>query len=80
LETENKINISIQYLQIDFANSLDTKPHFYYNKNGRELLDETDMSVSEIADSLGFSNVDTMIKGFKKYAGITPGKYRKWDT
>lgn len=46
----------------------------------RELLDETDMSVSEIADSLGFSNVDTMIKGFKKYAGITPGKYRKLDT
>ena len=46
----------------------------------RELFDETDMSVSEIADSLGFSNVDTMIKGFKKYAGITPGKYRKWDT
>lgn len=24
----------MEYGQIDFANSLDTKPHFYYNKNG----------------------------------------------
>lgn len=83
-DVASHVFISTKQLQRIFEKELHKTPSQflleYKMSRVRELLDETDMSVSEIADSLGFSNVDTMIKGFKKYAGITPGKYRKWDT
>jgi AraC-like DNA-binding protein len=36
----------------------------------------TDMSVTEIAYSSGFSDLSYFIKTFKKIKGISPGKYR----
>lgn len=40
-------------------------------------LRSTDLSVTEIAFSSGFSDVSYFIKMFKKAMGISPGKYRK---
>lgn len=42
-----------------------------------KLLNETDMSVSEIAYSCGFQSASYFIVVFKKAQGISPQKYRK---
>ena len=43
----------------------------------QRLLVETDMSVKEIAEAVGFSCVRTFDRAFIKIAGISPSKYRK---
>lgn len=43
------------------------------------LLNET-LKVYEIAELVGYSNVDYFHKKFKKYVGISPEKFRKSDT
>jgi YesN/AraC family two-component response regulator len=45
-------------------------------KKAKELLATTDMNVNEIAAGVGMS-VQSFIRNFKKYEGITPGKYRE---
>lgn len=44
----------------------------------KNLLEETDMTVNEISDELGFSEAGYFIKTFKKYEGVTPFLYRKY--
>lgn len=44
----------------------------------KELLEESDMSVSQVSDELGFNEPGYFIKIFKKYEGITPSVYRKY--
>lgn len=44
----------------------------------KELLEESDMSVSQISDELGFNEPGYFIKIFKKYEGVTPSVYRKY--
>lgn len=39
------------------------------------LLKEKQLTVNEIASKVGFSNSGTFIRAFKRYEGITPGKY-----
>lgn len=41
-----------------------------------ELIENTDMTVSEIADASGFFDVAHFSSYFKKHFGITPSKYR----
>ncbi len=41
------------------------------------LLSETDMSVSEIAQTVGFYEAKTFCRVFRSFFGITPGEYRK---
>lgn len=43
----------------------------------QELLDGTDATVAEVSTAVGFTNVLTMSRAFKRYAGITPTEYRK---
>lgn len=47
-------------------------------KWAKELLEESDMSVSQISDELGFNEAGYFIKIFKKYEGITPSVYKKY--
>ena len=42
-----------------------------------ELLEKTDMSVSDIMQSVGYSDGKSFYRLFKKYKGVTPGSYRK---
>lgn len=44
----------------------------------KELLEESDMSVSQVSDELGFNEPGYFIKIFKKYEGVTPSVYRKY--
>ena len=42
----------------------------------RELLSETQLSISTISAELGYSARDKLEKVFKKYFGMTPARYR----
>ncbi len=46
-------------------------------EKAKERLRKTDMSINEIASSLGFENVFYFSTSFKKSAGISPSEYRK---
>ena len=56
-----------------------TTPIRYINRirlrKAKELLVNTDTSVSEIADLVGFSDYKYFIKVFKKYVGCSPVKF-----
>ncbi len=41
------------------------------------LLSETDKSITEIFEEIGFNNRNTFIRAFKKSTGLTPSEYRK---
>ena len=44
---------------------------------GKELLTETDKSINQIAEAVGFNSSASLIRAFKKSENITPGEYRK---
>lgn len=46
-------------------------------ENARKLLLEHDYKVYEIAQRVGYTNVDYFHKKFKKYTGMSPAEYRK---
>lgn len=43
----------------------------------KELLDATNLSVDKIADQVGFNSSTVFIRVFRKYIGMTPGKYKE---
>lgn len=45
--------------------------------NAKELLRETNLSVAEICNRVGYLDQKHFIATFKKYAGIKPGEFRK---
>lgn len=46
------------------------------NSSKIELLQNPNLSILEIAEQNGFTNQNTYIRLFKKFEGITPGKFR----
>ncbi len=56
-------------------------PNLYLNQyrltKSAELLRETTMSITEIALSTGFSGASYYAETFRKWAGISPGEFRK---
>lgn len=45
--------------------------------HSKELLKENNLKVYEVAEQVGYKNVDYFHKKFKKYVGISPAEYRK---
>lgn len=43
----------------------------------KEMLIESDVSINELVDDIGYCDVSSFIRKFKKHVGITPGTYRK---
>ena len=46
----------------------------------KELLSDPSMKLKDIAELLGMGNVQSFIRTFKKYEGMTPGQYRENGT
>lgn len=46
-------------------------------EKAKEWLSTTGYNVNQISDKLGYQNVESFIKTFKKYTGATPSEYRK---
>lgn len=62
-----------EYMQMNFASYL-TGVRLDYS---RELLRTTTCSVEQVATQSGFLQSNSFIRAFKKYYGVTPGKYRE---
>jgi two-component system response regulator YesN len=46
-------------------------------EHAKRLIGENNKSVSDAAGCVGFNDVNAFIRTFKKYEGITPGKYKE---
>ena len=46
-------------------------------RNAKKMLRESDMSVSRIAEQIGYTTCRGFLSAFAKYEGTTPGEYRK---
>lgn len=58
----------------------ETIEHFYIKKRIeriKELLEDDELSISEISHRLGYSSVHYLSNQFKKITGITPSEHRK---
>lgn len=49
----------------------------YRIKKSKELLSSRNESLQEISQAVGYNDVQSFIRFFKKYEGMTPGEYRK---
>ncbi|NML22919.1 AraC family transcriptional regulator [Pseudoflavitalea sp. G-6-1-2] len=79
-EIAAKLHISAKHLSYTIQSTMGNHPcHFYDQKilaAAKNLLTITDWSVAEIADRLTY-DPSNFAKFFKKYAGETPGQFRK---
>ncbi len=62
-----------EYMQMNFATYL-TGIRLEYSK---EILCNTSLKVEEVAIRSGFLQSGSFVRAFKKYYGVTPGKYRE---
>ncbi|WP_148222323.1 helix-turn-helix domain-containing protein [Caldicellulosiruptor hydrothermalis] len=76
----DKFNISPQYLSTIFKEKVGMNLSDYIFQlrisKAKELLINTDKSVNEICQLIGYTHVSSFIKAFKKTEGISPAKYR----
>ena len=49
----------------------------YRMEQAKRMLNETDLTVAEVADRVGYTNASHFVQNFKKTYGMTPDKYRK---
>lgn len=74
-------NISFQYLTRLFRKEYNRTIAEYISfrriSKAKELLKNTNMTVAAIAQSVGYSSVDTLTRNFRKLEGLTPTEYRK---
>lgn len=59
--------------KLSFTNYLNR----YRIHKAKQLLEQTDLPVMQIAEKVGYVNDQSFTRYFKKFEGITPGKYRK---
>lgn len=73
--------ISEVYLRKLFSRHLSTSPRQYIIdvrlQKAKQLLTEGALSITEIAERCGFSNLYHFCRIFKAHIGITPSEYRK---
>lgn len=80
-ELSDLVGVSQPYLYKIFKNNfnISTKEYITWYKINRakELLIETEMSITEIADSVGYSDVLVFSKAFSAKENMSPKKYRQ---
>ncbi len=64
-----------------FAANLGMSPIEYFNSlkiaEAKKLLRREELSVSRVADMLGYLSIHTFSRAFKRYVGFSPTEYRK---
>ncbi|MBE6583588.1 MAG: helix-turn-helix domain-containing protein [Ruminococcaceae bacterium] len=75
------LHVSKYYVSHVFKKYIGTPPMQYVAKkrisHAKKLLQETDMSASEIGENCGYKDHVLFFKAFKKSEGMTPIQYRK---
>ncbi|PAB60687.1 helix-turn-helix domain-containing protein [Anaeromicrobium sediminis] len=80
-ELASDLNISVYKLQKGFKNITGNTVYEYIKKarihKAEDLLKNTNMTIMEITNELGYENPSKFANLFKRYNNITPLKYRK---
>jgi AraC-like DNA-binding protein/uncharacterized protein YlzI (FlbEa/FlbD family) len=80
-DTADYINISYSYLSKIFRIRTGTTLTDYLNnvriEKSKEYLANTFLTMGEISEKVGYNNVQSYQRFFKKYINLTPGDYRK---
>ena len=75
-----EVNLSAKYLYKLFKKYKGVSPIEYLNgyriSRAQALLKETSLSISDIADAVGYNDPSYFIRVFKKYSVVTPSKFR----
>lgn len=75
-----KAHISKYYLAHTFAKYYSMSPINYLNevriRASKELLETTDLSIAQVAESTGFSSQSYFSQNFRRCCGLTPSGYR----
>ncbi|MCA1321659.1 AraC family transcriptional regulator [Bacillus tianshenii] len=80
-ELAEHFNLSSSYISTIFK--ANTGENFkeslnrYRIQKAKEILSSEDMKVNQVAEMVGYNNVNTFIRIFKKYVGLSPGQYDK---
>jgi len=76
-----KLGITNNYISSYFREKVGTNFSYYLNnfriKKAMELFKTSTLKVKDISEKVGYTNVNTFIRIFKKYMGKTPEEYRK---
>lgn len=81
-----KVNYSSSFLCKTFKEQTGQSLFSYFNRmkidEAKRLFDEKSMSVTEVSDELGFSDIKYFGSMFRKYEGMSPSQYiklsKKW--
>ena len=80
-DVADHLDISYSYLSKIFRIKAGITLTDYLNnvriENSKKYLEETFLTLNEIAEKVGYNNVQSYQRFFKKYMNITPGDYRK---
>lgn len=80
-EIVKRLNINRSYLYRIFKENTGLSIHDYLTSvrinEARRLLHETDLPITNIAQSVGYEHYPTFFKTFKLYTGISPQEYRQ---
>lgn len=75
-----RAHISKYYLVHTFAKYYDMSPIHYLNevrvRASKELLETTDLTIAQVAESTGFSSQSYFSQSFRRCCGLTPSDYR----
>ncbi|MBP3380403.1 MAG: substrate-binding domain-containing protein [Ruminococcus sp.] len=80
-EIAGRLYLSKSYLQkiykTYFGKSIIEEMIFFRIEKAKELLDSTEMTVTEIARECGYSSYNYFVRQFKSAEGIAPSEYRR---
>ncbi|MBR6890059.1 MAG: helix-turn-helix transcriptional regulator, partial [Clostridia bacterium] len=78
----DRFGLSLPYLSREFKNSkgigvLNYINQYRIDKAKEILLHDEDATLADVAQRVGYSSSQTLIRIFKRYAGVTPGQFRE---
>jgi two-component system, response regulator YesN len=77
----DEFGLSTSYISTIFKNHTGENYKDYLNKyrisKAQEILENREIKIKELAGMVGFNNVNTFIRTFKRYVGLPPGQYEK---
>ncbi|MEF3304749.1 helix-turn-helix domain-containing protein [Paenibacillus sp. GYB003] len=80
----DKLNLSVAYLSVYIKEKTGSNFSEHLNavriRKAKELLADSELSVQEISERIGYRNATSFIRMFKKMTGVPPGEYRKHRT
>lgn len=81
IDVADAVNLTPNYITKYFKNKTNMNFKAYLTmkriEKARDLLENTDLAVKEIAEKCGYNSSKQLIENFTKIVGITPVEYRK---